>query len=157
MTERSIVHATFVIERVFDAAPSRVFRAWTTPEAKGRWFGGPDEWLRSPHELDFQVGGRERISGGPAGGPVHTYSALYWDIVPDARIVSTYDMYTGDTRISVSLATLELKPEGAGTRLVWTEQGAFLDGLDTPDQREEGTRGLLDNLARALERESADA
>jgi hypothetical protein len=41
--------------------------------------------------------------------------------------------------------------------VVYTEQGAFLDGYDTVDQREEGTRALFDQLEAALKRETADA
>src|SRR5262249_40467321 len=39
-------------------------------------------------------------------------------------------MHLDERKISVSLATLELRPEGKGTRLVITKQGAFLDGYD---------------------------
>jgi uncharacterized protein YndB with AHSA1/START domain len=157
MTERSVTHATFVIERTYPASPARVFAAWSSREAKARWFRGPEEWGASEHELDFRVGGRERVSGGPKGGPVHTFEARYQDIVPDARIISSYDMHLDDQRISVSLATVELNPAGAGTRLIYTEQGAFLDGYDDAGAREHGTRELLEQLGRALERESASA
>ncbi len=157
MTERSVDHGEFTIERSYDAPPSRVFAAWATPEAKGRWFVGPDDWESSDHDLDFRVGGREHLSGGEEGGTGYSYDALYWDIVPDERIVSTYEMYQGDARISVSVATIELKPEGEGTRLVYTEQGAFLDGLDTPEAREQGTGGLLDALGKAVESQAASA
>lgn len=77
--------------------------------------------------------------------------------MPDQRIVYTYDMHLDETRISVSLATVEFEPAGAGTRLVFTEQGAFLDGLDTPAQREQGTGELLDALGGELRREPATA
>lgn len=70
--------------------------------------------------------------------------------MPDERIVITYDMHLDEKRISVSLATMEFKPEGAGTRLIFTEQGAFLDGYDIPAQREQGTRDLLDALGEEL-------
>jgi uncharacterized protein YndB with AHSA1/START domain len=157
MSERSAHHATFVIERTYAAPPTRVFNAWADPAAKARWFVGPDDWSSSGYELDFRVGGQERVAGGPPGGPVHTYEATYQDIVPDERIVSTYDMYMDKTRISVSLATLEFKPADAGTRLIYTEQAVFLDGYDIPADRERGTRDLLDNLEKALEREPASA
>ena len=157
MTERSVTHATFVVDRSYDAPVERVYRAFSDPVSKAKWFVGPDNWEKSNHELDFRVGGRERVSGGPPGGTIHHYSALLWDIVPNERIVSTYEMHADETRISVSLATLELKPEGGGTRVVYTEQGAFLDGHDTVEQREEGTIGLFDQLEAALRREAADA
>jgi len=150
MSERSVKHATFVIERTYDASPARVFAAWATSAAKGMWFVGPDEWQKSSHELDFRVGGRERVSGGPKGGPVHAYDACYQDIVPNERIILAYDMHLDDKRISVSLATIELKPAGAGTRLIYTEQGAFLDGYDDAGSREQGTGHLLDALGASL-------
>jgi uncharacterized protein YndB with AHSA1/START domain len=153
MIERSVTHATFVVERTYDASPARVFAAWADPAVKARWLAGPDDWESGDYELDFQVGGRERGSGGPPGGPVHFYEAIYQDIVPDQRIIYAYDMYLDETRISVSLATVELKPEAAGTRLIYTEQGAFLDGHEAPAEREHGFGALLD----ALEAELRDA
>jgi uncharacterized protein YndB with AHSA1/START domain len=156
MTERSVTHATFVIERTYPASPARVFAAFASREAKMRWFAGPTEWISSePHELDFRVGGRERVSGGPKGGPRHTYDARFQDIVPNVRIITSYDMHLDDKRISVSLATVELKPAGSGTHLVYTEQGAFLDGYDDAGAREHGTGELLNNLGAALAREAA--
>jgi uncharacterized protein YndB with AHSA1/START domain len=147
----TVTHGTFVIERSYDATPQRVFAAWSDPKAKAQWFVGPDEWQSSDHELDFRVGGLEHVSGGsPDGGPRFSYDARYQDIVPDERIVTTYEMHMDDVRISVSVATVEFRPEGSGTRLVLTEQGAFLDGHDTPAQREHGTRELLENLGKAL-------
>lgn len=149
---RSVTHATFVIQRTFDASPARVFAAFATPEAKIRWFGGPDEegWENNGLELDFRVGGRERLSGRLPDGIVHTYEALYRDIVDAERIVSTYEMYQDDARTSVSVATTELRPAGTGTTLVYTEQGAYLDGYDNPADREHGTRELFNALDASL-------
>lgn len=150
-TDRSVNHSTFVVERTFDASPQRVFAAWADPEAKARWFGNPDQGV-AEYQLDFQVGGRE-YNRGEVEGQEYTYEARYQDIVPDERIVYAYDMHVGERRISVSLGTVELEPEGDGSRLTYTEQGAYLDGLDTPEQRQSGTGGLFDALADELARE----
>jgi uncharacterized protein YndB with AHSA1/START domain len=147
MSKRSADHATFVIERNYDAAPARVFAAWADQNAKGQWFGPPDGG--GEHELDFRVGGREHFAVGVEGAQ-YTYDALYEDIVPDERIVYTYNMHRDGARMSVSVSTVELLPAGDGTRLRYTEQGAFLDAIDTPAAREHGTRELLDKLAEAL-------
>jgi uncharacterized protein YndB with AHSA1/START domain len=146
MTERSVEHATFAVERSYDASPARVFAAWASPEAKSRWFLEPG----GEFELDFRVGGREFSRGGLPDGTVYTFEGRYQDIVPDERIVYAYDMHLDDRRISVSLATVELKPDGERTRLLFTEQGAFLDGLDTAREREQGTGSLLDALGEEL-------
>ncbi len=52
----------------------------------------------------------------------------------------------------LSLATVEMKAKGAGTLLVVTEQGAFLDGYDDVGRREHGTGFLLDRLGASLTR-----
>jgi uncharacterized protein YndB with AHSA1/START domain len=74
--------------------------------------------------------------------------------VQNERIILSYDMHLDEKRISVSLATVEFKPARKGTLLVYTEQGAFLDGFDDAGAREHGTRDLLDKLEAALRRES---
>jgi uncharacterized protein YndB with AHSA1/START domain len=103
-------------------------------------------------ELDFRVGGRERSRGTAPDGSAYSYEALYQDIVPAQRIVYTYDMPLEETRISVSLATVEFTPVGDnGTRLVFTEQGAFLDGHESPARRAEGMGSLLDALDKELQ------
>ncbi len=153
MPERSVTHATIVIERRYDASPARVFAAWADPKAKARWFAGSDDWELTGYELDFQVGGRERSASRPPGGPAHIYEARFQDIVPDHRIIFAYDMSLDQTRISVSLATVELESASAGTRLIYTEQGAFLDGHAAPAERERGFGALLDALDAELRRE----
>jgi uncharacterized protein YndB with AHSA1/START domain len=155
MSERSVTHATFVIERSYDASPARVFAAFANPEQKARWNSCHDEWETVEHAFDFRVGGREINRAGPAGGPVHSFEALYHDIVPGQRIVYSYDMSVDDTRISASLATVQFEPAGSGTRLVFTEQAAFLDGHHDPAMREEGTGIGLDRLGTMLQGEMA--
>lgn len=149
---RSVTHSTWTLERTYDAPPARVFKAWADKDAKAQWFGGGEElqW-----DLDFRTGGREVNIGRMDSGMVFSLEALYQDIVPDERIVYSYEMKMDDARISVSLATVQLEAAGDGTRLTYTEQGAYLDGLDTPDQREHGTGALLDALGKSLEKATA--
>ena len=146
MSDRSVEHTSYVVERVYDASPARVFAAWSDSQAKLRWFRDS----QGEYELDFRVGGWERGRGTLPDGREHLYEALYQDIVPGERIVFTYEMLVDGVRISVSVATVELRPEGDRTRLVFTEQGAFLDGHDIPGRREGGMGGLLDALGRWL-------
>ena len=158
MTERSATHSTFSIERIYDASPARVFAAFSSKEAKARWFAGPaDKSKEIERELDFRVGGKERLQGRWHSGMVSTFDAVYHDIVPNERIVYSYTMHLDERKISVSLATLEFRQAGSKTRLVVTEQGAFLDGYEDKGSRENGTGSLLDKLGASLAPEHAIA
>ena len=156
MTERSIIHDTFVIERTYPASPSRVFAAFASKEAKDAWGDtgdtGEAEPAVGPVEFDFRVSGHERF-GFVYQGVNYTYDASYYDIVPDQRLVYSYEMYADGARISVSVATIEFGKTDDGTTLTWTEQGVFLDGFDGPDAsslRQGGTEAMLEGLAKYL-------
>ncbi|HZD50285.1 MAG TPA: SRPBCC family protein [Silvibacterium sp.] len=151
MTERSVIHSTFEIERSYPATPQRVFAAFADPVKKRRWFREDAHSITENFEMDFRVGGRERSSfrmeGGPYDGVVCTNDTTYQDIVPDKRIVLAYTMAMAEWRFSASLATFEVLPEQGGTKLIFTEQAAFFEGADGPEMRKDGWRLLLDRLA----------
>jgi uncharacterized protein YndB with AHSA1/START domain len=114
---RSVVHGSFTLKRVYDAAPSLVFRALTEPAAKARWFAGGDGYTVVERVMDVRPGGRERLAGRWQSGMTTLFDAVYFDVVPNARLVYAYEMHLDGQKISVSLATLQLKPAGAGTEL----------------------------------------
>jgi uncharacterized protein YndB with AHSA1/START domain len=149
--DRSVVHGAFHLERVYDATADQVYRALSEEAAKSRWFFGPAGWRLIERIMDFRVGGRERVKGGFEGGVTTTFDAVYHDIVPRERIVYTYEMHLDDRKISVSLATLQIKPSrDRRTKILVDEQGAFLDGYDDAGSRERGTGDLLDKLGASL-------
>ena len=150
MTARAPIHDTFAIERRLAFAPRTVFTAWSSAEAKSRWFVGPTGWELKHRELSFQVGGREVVTGRRPDGKVSHFDSRYYEIVPDERIVYVYDMYTDDTRLSVSLVTVEFRPISEGTRLIITEQGVFFGDAQDARSREQGTGILLNQFERAL-------
>jgi uncharacterized protein YndB with AHSA1/START domain len=63
MTERSVTHAIFTIERRYEVPPARVFAAFASEEQKSLWFSASSDWTLLAREFDFRVGGRERLSG----------------------------------------------------------------------------------------------
>jgi uncharacterized protein YndB with AHSA1/START domain len=151
MTERTATHATFVLERVYEASPERVFAAWGDPVSKNRWFANLEDGAAPTMEVDFRIGGTERnVFVNKVGGPTFTYDAEFRDIVPNERIVLTNYMHRDEDRISVSVVSVEFTPEGDGTRLTLTDHGVYLDGLDNAHWREEGTAFELDRLVDEL-------
>jgi uncharacterized protein YndB with AHSA1/START domain len=160
MTDRSVIHDTFSIERTYPVAPSRVFAAFASAEAKDAWGDTgvlePAEGEAGAEEFDFRPGGRERF-GHKMEGTTFRYDALYYDIVPDQRIVYSYEMYADGIRISVSVATIEFADHGGGTQLIWTEQGVYLDrhnGAEAPQMRRDGTIDMLKGLTAYLQRQA---
>jgi uncharacterized protein YndB with AHSA1/START domain len=150
MSDRSTVHATFALERTYEAAPGRVWQTWADPAEKRRWFG-PQGPAKAEHELEFRVGGLERMTVRMPDGVLYRFIARFQDIVEGERFVHTYEMYRDDARISVSVATVVFEAVGDGTKLTMTEQGVFLDDLDTSAEREHGTGELLNTLADHLQ------
>ncbi len=144
-------HQTFVIGRDIAAPPSLAFFAWSDEAAKSSWFQGPAEWKLLEKTFDFREGGSERVKGRHPSGKVSDFQCQYCNIVPDQRIVYTYDMFVDGKRISVSLATVEFTPIETGTHLKLTEQMVHFDGYPTPEDREQGTYWLVEKAVAYIE------
>jgi len=152
VTERSQIHATFVIERIYPVPVEAVWRALSDNDVRDQWFGAGDAFDIQEKTHDFRVGGHGIEQGQWHGGPRSRFTSTYTDIVDLQRIVFTYDMWVEERHMSTSLTTIVLEPDGDHTRLTYTEQGVHLDGLDSPEGREEGTKGLLEQLGAYLAR-----
>lgn len=153
LTPQSMVaHSTFRVERFYQHTPARVFHAFADKETVRRWRIQDDNCEVFEFSFDFRVGGTEVSRFSFGGGPEIRLDAQFQDIVPDQRIVFGYRMAMGDVTFSASLTTVELLPSGDGTRLIYTEQGAFFGGADSAEGREEGCRILLERLAVELQK-----
>lgn len=151
MNERSVHHSTFTIERHYPAPPEKVFAAFKDPAKKRRWMGGDAAGFEIERfEMKFRVGEYERWKFRYQGGPAITTDVCYQDIVPNQRIVSVYTMTFDGNRISSSQTTVEFLSDRKGTTLVFTEQGAYFDSAESARGREEGTRGLLNELEKEV-------
>ncbi len=148
--QRSAAHATFHLTRTYPSPVEKVWRALTVPEARMKWFASSPEMELLERHADIRIGGIEHVRGRWKSGVVSTFDAAYLDVIPGARLVYSYVMHIDDRKISVSLATMELRREGSGTTLAVTEQGVFLDGYDDAGSREHGTGFLLDALGASL-------
>lgn len=155
MTERSVAHASFTIERRFEFKPATVFKAFKDPAVRRRWFveGDDPAWQVKSCDLRFDVGAHESSSFTYNDGPIIRNDTFYFDIVDNERIVFGYSMANPDGPFSASLSTITLKAVGAGTLLTYTEQAAFFEDADGAQMREQGCRELFEKLNAELERE----
>ena len=158
--EIAVAHGMFTLERRYDASPERVYRAYADPVAFRRWFVEGEGWTIHEWVHDFRVGGAAhgRFRFGGEENAVYFNVTRYMDLEQNRRIVIAYVMgretAAGPQRFSASLATTELVADGDGTRLIYTEQGAFFGDRDTDGikMREQGCAELLEALAKELAR-----
>ncbi len=150
--DRSVHHEVFTLERRLKHAPELVFSVWADPAAKRRWFVDSDDpgWKTQKFEMDFREGGTETGEFRSPSDQVYRNDTIYLDIVPNERIISAYTMSMDGRHISASLSTVLFVPSGDGTLLTYTEQGAYLDGLDKAASRESGWAFLLDQMTAQM-------
>ena len=157
MADSSVVHNTFVIERMYQKPVGAVFAAFQDPAKKRKWYadgGGHDVEM---FESDFVVGGAEKLryrlkEGTPFPGVVIENVGSHQEIVKDNRIVISSRMTFRGKCVSVVLVTFEFEAREGGTKLTCTHQGVFFEGADGPQMREMGWKALFDRLSSSLEK-----
>lgn len=151
MIERRVAHSSFTLTREYHVTIDRVWGAFADGDQKREWTGDDGAFEPRDWAFDFRVGGRDIDEAKFHGGPVSRYEAVYTDIVEHHRIITTYDMWLDGIHMSTSVAAFEFESISSGTRMTHTEHGVFFDQFwnDGP-QRERGTRGLHEALARHL-------
>jgi uncharacterized protein YndB with AHSA1/START domain len=146
-----VLHGSFSVTRDINAAPARVWAAYAKVDLRSAWrrLPGPDGVL----ELDFRVGGWERLTGSStAAGRVEVIAshALFLDIVPGERIVSAHEALLDGVRRWVSLISIAFEPAQAGTRVTHTEQYTFLVWADDGAHDRAHLRGSIQLSFNAL-------
>lgn len=150
MTERSVSHTSFIIERDLPATPVRVFNAWSDTDAKLSWSDCHTDAREIEFSMDFRHGGHETYRVVMPDGLRISVEKVFFDIVPDRRIIFGYDLMIGERRTSASLVTVSFESSPKGTRMTYTEQLALLDGFTDIDERIHGTNEGFDRLELLL-------
>jgi uncharacterized protein YndB with AHSA1/START domain len=145
-----VVHTTFVIERKLPSGPAHVFLFWSEKVLKRRWTDCHPDWTVLEDRFEFTPGGEETLRWRTGEGFEQSFTARYLDIAPGRRIIYAFEMSSAGSRVSVSLATVEFHPAKGGTRMLYTEQMAFLAGEEAMRMRVAGTGDGFERLADAL-------
>jgi uncharacterized protein YndB with AHSA1/START domain len=158
MEKPSVIHSSFTLERTFGCTPAKVFEALAEPEKKRRWFSDSPNHEVVEFVMDFREGGAEKMKyrfneGTRFPGVILVNAGRYEDIVEGRRVVHSSTMTIAGRKISVSLVTYDLLPEGEGTLLRLTFQGAFFEGADGPEIRKAGWEFLMERLGEEVARE----
>lgn len=111
-----VAHAfDLVLERVIDASPEKIYRAYTDPAILSQWFA-PKPWRITDAVIEPKVGGRfDFVMHGPEGERFPN-SGVFLEVVPNRRLIST-DAFTPDWKPGgqpFMVARIELEPTGDG-------------------------------------------
>jgi uncharacterized protein YndB with AHSA1/START domain len=138
---------SLTLKRRFNAAPEKVYAAWTDPQKMTRWFGPTQTVSGSVRaELDVQAGGRFRLSFNTDDGEYHEVGGIYREVVPGQRLVFSWAWHSTPER--ESLVTVSLKPDGDGTLLTLQHEQLFDQAAC--DGHARGWSGSLDRLESAI-------
>ena len=139
MMDKNLPSLTIV--RRINAPPATVYAAITTPALMLQWWG-PDAGPTIRAEADVRPGGRFSIAFRLLNGDEHNPTGVYREVVPDTKLVFTWEWPGMPER--ESLVTFLLKPISGGTELTLIHEK--LPDEETRASHESGWSGLLDKL-----------
>jgi uncharacterized protein YndB with AHSA1/START domain len=143
MATQTVAKPSLTLKRRLNAAPAKVFAAWTDPEKVKHWMG-PGEVKVLRVESDPRQGGRFRWVMRSPDGETHDVSGVYREVVPDRKLVFTWAWVTMPER--ESLVTVDIKPDGDGSLLTLTHEQFFDE--DARDRHQGGWTGALDKMEK---------
>jgi uncharacterized protein YndB with AHSA1/START domain len=143
--EPKVVHKpSLTFKRRLNAAPEKIYAAWTDPEKIVKWFG-PDAGPVKSAKLDVREGGRYAIVFSTLDGVEHQVSGVYREVVPNHKLVFSWAWRTMPER--ESQVTITIKPDGDGALLTLFHEQLF---DEERDRHEHGWTGCLAKLEAFL-------
>ncbi len=136
---------SLTLKRRFNAAPEKVYAAWTQPAQIAQWFG-PDAGGVQRAETDLRAGGRFTIAFNTEDGEEHQVNGVYREVVRNKKLVFTWAWRSTPER--ESLVTVLIEPDGDGSLLTLIHEQFFDEAAR--DRHRHGWTGSLDKLERYL-------
>jgi uncharacterized protein YndB with AHSA1/START domain len=114
--------STVRLHRVLRAAPERLYRAFTDPDAMAKWLP-PYGFVCKVHQMDARVGGTYKMSFiNFSTGHGHSFGGKYLELVPNQRIRYS-DKFDDPNMPGEMDTTIELRAVSCGTELSITQEG----------------------------------
>ena len=136
---------SLTLKRRFNAAPEKVYAAWTQPAQIAQWFG-PDAGGVQRAETDLRAGGRFTIAFNTEDGEEHQVNGVYREVVRNKKLVFTWAWRSTPER--ELLVTVLIEPDGDGSLLTLIHEQFFDEAAR--DRHRHGWTGSLDKLERYL-------
>jgi uncharacterized protein YndB with AHSA1/START domain len=141
------IDRTITITRHFPAPRSAVFRAFTDKDAFAHWMG-PKGVRALECVQDAAKGGRYRLVLCDEHGKRHVLSGEFREVLPDERLVFSWEPQWGEQRTVPTIVTVELHDRDDGTELMLTQ--SVFSTLESRDHHARFWESSLDCLASYL-------
>ncbi len=106
------------LQRTVSASVERVYKAWTEPEQMRKWFGC--EYVTDIQvSQNLTVGGQYKVQmTTDPDGVVVTVHGVYKEVVPNKKLVYTWNSDSAEYPASDTLISVEFIERGKGTEIV---------------------------------------
>lgn len=140
--------------RVLKAAPEKVFRAFTEPNAIAAWLP-PYGFTCTVHEMKAAVGGSYKMSfHNFSTGNGHSFGGTYLELIP-GQLLKYNDQFDDPNLPGVMTTTVKLEKSIAGTSINIVQEG--IPEQIPADMCYLGWQESLEKLAKLVEPEIPDA
>ena len=140
------------IERVFQAPVELVWKLWEDKAHMIRWWG-PEGFTATDLDADFRPGGKWRIGMTSRQYPKSWSHGEFRAIEKNRRIVFSFAWDEGSGEPTETLVTVELTPEGTGTRQSF-HQTPF-SSVESRDSHVQGWNSLFNKQQAYAEAEAS--
>ena len=138
------------LTRIFDAPRELVYATMMDPALVPQWWG-PRRYTTDVDKMDVRVGGTWRFGNRAADGGEHWFNGEYKEIVPNERVVQTFEYEPMAGHVSVDTMTLEDLGDG---RTLMRVRSRFASKEDADgilqSGMEEGARETYERLDEIL-------
>ncbi len=138
-------------ETIFDAPAEEIYKAYTDPMLIPEWWG-PSRFTTTVDKMDVVSGGVWRYVQCDADGKEYAFNGKYEEIVPNKKLVSTFEFEDMPGHVSTDILTLE-EIDGKTKMSVKTKFSSLedLEGM-TSTGMEEGWSESMERLEKLLEK-----
>ena len=150
-----VAHAfDLTLERIIDAAPEKVFRAYTDPAILAQWFA-PKPWRITDAVIEPRPGGRFNFVMHGPDGERFPNSGVFLEVIENRRLIST-DAFTPDWKPSgqpFMVARIDMEPTADGrTKYTATARHRNAETMKQHEQMgfHEGWGTVSDQLAELV-------
>ena len=136
--------STLELRYRFEAAPARLFSAWTEPAKLCQWFRVSPDYTTPIADVDLRVGGRFRLGMRTPEGEDIVAGGEYREVAEPEKLVFTWKWESAPPESPPTLVTLEFIQLESGAEIVLRHE--HLPTIEQRDSHLDGWKGCFANL-----------